>query len=118
MRSEWLITVQRSMKKKKITIAWRGSRSSHPINSLAQPVHLYGEEGNSVQVLVSKAVKLRDSSNATLNLGRGDAVRAEISQGTPAQSHVSPSILVYEDTKLVTGLKFCVLMVVTLSWQQ
>ena len=31
-----------------------------------------------------------------LRVGRG-AVRAEDAQGTPAQSHISPSILVYEE---------------------
>jgi len=46
---------------------------------------------------------MNDSKNSTLSLmiprdlsGRG-AARAEDAQGTPDQSHISPSILVYED---------------------
>ena len=34
-----------------------------------------------------------------LKTGRGTA-RAEDAQGTPTQSHISPSILVYEDSRL------------------
>ena len=36
--------------------------------------------------------------------GRG-AARAEDAQGTPTQSHISPSILVYEDKKSLTHFK-------------
>ena len=35
--------------------------------------------------------------------GRG-AVRAEDAQGTPTQSHISPSILVYEDVSILQGV--------------
>ena len=41
----------------------------------------------------------RRSKETVYIAGRGTA-RAEDAQGTPTQSHVSPSILVYEDTVL------------------
>jgi len=47
-----------------------------------------GTDGGAINVQIIHALKLV--------LGRGTA-RAEDAQGTPTQSHISPSILVYED---------------------
>ena len=48
-----------------------------------------------VRVLPPVNLELEPARSVT-NSGRG-TTRAEDSQGTPTQSHISPSILVYED---------------------
>ena len=51
----------------------------------------------------------RISGSDRLRIGRG-ATRAEDAQGTPTQSHISPSILVYEEKeqhRLISGGEAC-----------
>jgi hypothetical protein len=48
---------------------------------------------------MKKEVNVERLSGDRLRFGRG-AAREEDAQGTPTQSHISPSMLVYEDTSL------------------
>jgi len=84
-----------------------------PVPTLATPhVNRVLQHYRLVRLLVKLAgftgaiTKLgRLSTSDRLRVGRG-STRAEDAQGTPTQSHISPSILVYEEELLIRALFF------------